>query len=135
MMGETLAQTVVGKKTKYAPGHWFNSAKFFDIEYQTYGNVSIEPNPEEEEHLFWKHSNKNQSIRLSFNPTTLELLGCISMGIRLRHSIFDQWLTDKEPMDRVIQNLNQANFDPEFYPTYEKELSLEWELSKAKLIL
>jgi len=135
MMGEALAETVVGKRTKYAPGHWFNSAKFFDIEYQTYGNVSIHPNPKDEHHLFWKHSNKNQSIRLSFDPTTLELLGCISMGIRLRHVVFDRWLTNKEPMDRVIQHFNQANFDPEFYPTYKKELSMEWELSKAKLIL
>jgi hypothetical protein len=57
------------------------------------------------------------------------------MGIRLRHVVFDRWLTNKEPMDKVIQHFNQANFDPEFYPTYEKELSMEWELSKAKLIL
>ena len=36
MMGETLAQTLAGNKTAYQPGPWFNSAKFFDIEYQTY---------------------------------------------------------------------------------------------------
>ena len=35
MMGETLAQTLTGKPTQYNPGHWFNSAKFLDIEYQT----------------------------------------------------------------------------------------------------
>jgi NAD(P)H-nitrite reductase large subunit len=39
MMGETLAQTICGNKTEYKPGHWFNSAKFLDIEYQTYGWV------------------------------------------------------------------------------------------------
>jgi NAD(P)H-nitrite reductase large subunit len=31
MMGETLAQTICNIPTKYKPGHWFNSAKFFDI--------------------------------------------------------------------------------------------------------
>jgi NAD(P)H-nitrite reductase large subunit len=39
MMGEALAQTLCGHKTPYNPGHWFNSAKFLDIEYQTYGWV------------------------------------------------------------------------------------------------
>jgi NADPH-dependent 2,4-dienoyl-CoA reductase/sulfur reductase-like enzyme len=39
MHGETLALTLTGKRPPYAPGHWFNSAKFLDIEYQTYGQV------------------------------------------------------------------------------------------------
>ncbi|NVK65147.1 MAG: FAD-dependent oxidoreductase, partial [Flavobacteriales bacterium] len=38
-MGETLAHTLTGNRVAYNPGHWFNSAKFFDIEYQTYGDV------------------------------------------------------------------------------------------------
>ena len=38
-MGETLAQTICGNRIQYNPGHWFNSAKFLDIEYQTYGWV------------------------------------------------------------------------------------------------
>ncbi len=38
-MGETVAQTICDNKTEYKPGHWFNSAKFLDIEYQTYGWV------------------------------------------------------------------------------------------------
>ena len=82
MMGETLAKTLVGEKTKYVPGNWFNSAKFFDIEYQTYGTVTSTPVYEEEQQLFWKHPKKNNSIRLSFNPSTNTLLGCITMGVR-----------------------------------------------------
>ena len=39
MMGETLAKTLTGEPKEYLPGYWFNSAKFFDIEYQTYGWV------------------------------------------------------------------------------------------------
>ena len=39
IMGETLAQTICGNPWEYNPGNWFNSAKFFDIEYQTYGWV------------------------------------------------------------------------------------------------
>ena len=130
IMGETVAQTICKKETQYTPGHWFNSAKFFDIEYQTYGTVTSTPVYEEEQQLFWKHPKKNNSIRLSFNPSTNTLLGCITMGVRLRHSVFDEWLTNKEPMDSVIKNFKTANFDPEFYPTYEKELTMEWETLK-----
>ena len=38
-MGETIAHTITGNRVEYNPGYWFNSAKFFDIEYQTYGDV------------------------------------------------------------------------------------------------
>ena len=39
MMGKTISQTICDKPTKYNPGIWFNSAKFFDIEYQVYGDI------------------------------------------------------------------------------------------------
>jgi NAD(P)H-nitrite reductase large subunit len=41
MHGETLAQTLIGKRTPYRPGPAFNSAKFLDIEYQTYGATPV----------------------------------------------------------------------------------------------
>jgi NAD(P)H-nitrite reductase large subunit len=50
--GETLGQTLSGKRTSYNPGPWFNSAKFFDIEYQTYGKVDSKQN-EEESSFYW----------------------------------------------------------------------------------
>ena len=54
MMGETLAKTLTGEPKEYLPGYWFNSAKFFDIEYQTYGWVLPEKG-ENEIHFHWKH--------------------------------------------------------------------------------
>ena len=47
MMGETVAQTICGNRLEYKPGHWFNSAKFMDIEYQTYGWVWAQPKEHE----------------------------------------------------------------------------------------
>ena len=56
MMGETLAQTICGNRIQYKPGHWFNSAKFLDIEYQTYGWVhGKKGKPDYEEQFHWKH--------------------------------------------------------------------------------
>ena len=66
MMGETVAQTICGNKTAYKPGHWFNSAKFLDIEYQTYGWVFSERNKTENEGYFqWKHP-KEAKMRYHF---------------------------------------------------------------------
>lgn len=123
MMGETLALTLCGNKTMYKPGNWFNSAKFFDIEYQTYGWVFSERNQKDyEQHFHWRHPKKNICITLAFRKDSNQLLGINTLGIRMRHKIFDQWLTEKKTIEFVISHLSYANFDPEFYRKYEKEI-------------
>lgn len=126
MMGETLAQSLTGTPTAYQPGHWFNSAKFFDIEYQTYGNIS--PKTDEEEiHFFWKHPSENCMIRIAYHPTNRLFLGINTFGIRMRHEVFDQWLNEKATVETVIEQLSKANFDPEFYPQYEPQIRSLWQ--------
>lgn len=120
MMGETVAQTLIGNRTAYNPGPWFNSAKFFDIEYQTYGWVSANNDPRNEEHIYWQHPEKNISLRLAYNPTTRIFLGVVNMGIRLKHEIFHKWLSLPTSINYVIEHLIETNFDPEFYPNYLK---------------
>ena len=39
MHGEALARIICGQRIPYNRGIWFNSAKFLDIEYQTYGTM------------------------------------------------------------------------------------------------
>lgn len=121
MMGETLAQTICGNKTMYKPGHWFNSAKFLDIEYQTYGWVFANPR-ENETHFHWKHEDDTKCITVCYNTLTNEFLGLNTFGIRMRHETFDKWLTEKRDVDYVMNHLPEANFDPEFYKHYEKDI-------------
>jgi NAD(P)H-nitrite reductase large subunit len=121
MMGETLAQTLTGNTIKYKPGNWFNSAKFFDIEYQTYGQVSAKPGQNEKQ-FHWQHKDKTKAITIAFEPTSKKFLGINTFGIRMRHPIFNRWLNEEQKIDHVLANLKQANFDPEFYTSYEKEI-------------
>ena len=121
MMGETVAQTICGNKLEYKPGHWFNSAKFFDIEYQTYGWVFANKK-EYEEHFHWKHNDDTKCITLAYHKDSNEFLGINTFGIRMRHEVFDSWLSEKRSADYVIQHLAKANFDPEFYRKFEKEV-------------
>lgn len=121
MMGEVLAQTICGNKMQYNPGHWFNSAKFLDIEYQTYGWVWAKPKDYENQ-FYWEHKSGKIAIRISYHKRTNEFLGINTFGIRMRHEFFDKVLRDKKSVDFVMENLKQANFDPEFYTHYEKEI-------------
>lgn len=135
MMGETLAQTLTGTKTEYNPGNWFNSAKFFDIEYQTYGLVSAHPE-DNEKHFHWKHSAKDLAITIAYNKETYEFLGINTFGIRMRHEIFDQILSDKRTLFHVAEHLKDCNFDPEFFNSYEEEIITKFNLEfKTKIKL
>ncbi len=131
MMGETLAQTICENKTEYKPGHWFNSAKFLDIEYQTYGWVFGNPK-EYEQQFHWIHEDDTKCITVSYHKETSEFLGINTFGIRMRHEVFDKWLTEKRDIDYVMQHLAEANFDPEFYSTSESEILSAYKKSQLQ---
>jgi NADPH-dependent 2,4-dienoyl-CoA reductase/sulfur reductase-like enzyme len=121
MHGETLAHTLCGHKTAYQPGMWFNSAKFFDIEYQVYGEVHRHPHPDEE-HLYWEHASGKKSIRICYDKVSHCVKGFNLMGIRYRHEVCERWIRNNTTVEEVLKNLRQANFDPEFNKRYEPEL-------------
>ena len=126
MMGETVAATICGQPTEYNPGIWYNSAKFFDIEYQTYGYVSAKPKKGEDV-LYWESEDGVRSLRIVFESTTKSVVGFNAFGIRLRHTVCDTWLRKRTPIDEVVSNLKEANFNPEFFKKFEKEVKSQFE--------
>jgi len=118
MHGETLAKTITGERTAYRPGHWFNSAKFMDIEYQTYGWVMSKPR-EGEEHFYWEHPDGKRAIHFNFDSTTKQFIGVNVFGMRMRHEVVDAWLKGEKDMGHVLSRLKDAHFDPEFYDSLE----------------
>lgn len=121
MMGETVAHTICGNRTKYEPGIWFNSAKFFDIEYQVYGDVQANP-PDHHTSIYWEHPAGRNSIRIVFDQNTTAVVGFNLMGVRYRHEVCEKWIKEKTSIEDVLQNLGIANFDPEFFKEYEGEI-------------
>ena len=120
-MGETLAKTICGPKTPYQPGNWFNSAKFFDIEYQTYG-LAAPKIAESQSELFWQNKEGNKSIRCVYEKSSGKFVGVNVLGIRLRQSFFEKVLNQKLDIQYVLDHLEDANFDPEFYKNHLKEI-------------
>jgi len=121
IQGETLAATLCGKRTAYNPGTFFNSAKFFDIEYQTYGTVNAR-HGEHEKSFYWEHEKGRICLRIVYHKTDETIIGFNALGMRLRHAICDQWLQQKKSIDEVMENLAQLNFDAEFSDRYEKSI-------------
>ena len=121
MMGATVAHTVCGKRSKYQPRIWFNSAKFFDIEYQTYGTV-LAKRRNHEDSLYWEHPDGKKCLHLVYDKTTQQFIGINAFGIRLRHDVFEEWLTEERDLRYVIEHFKATNFDPELYETYEMDL-------------
>jgi len=121
MMGETVAYNICGKSVEYQPGIWFNSAKFFDIEYQVYGTVLANP-PAEHQSLYWEHADGEKSIRIVWDDMSGMVIGFQTMGIRYRDEVCRQWIRDKAHIENVLMNLGLANFDPEFYDQYEADV-------------
>lgn len=120
IMGETLAQTLLGKRTPYRPGVFFNSAKFFDIEYQTYGDVSAElPADGGTQTFYWEHPSGRQCLRINYRADTGAVTGVNALGIRQRQEVWEQWITTQRDIRYVMSHLPQANFDPELFKQHE----------------
>ncbi|WP_425420325.1 NAD(P)/FAD-dependent oxidoreductase [Phaeodactylibacter xiamenensis] len=125
MMGETVAHTISGRPTEYDPGIWFNSAKFMDIEYQVYGDVSGRM-PDHYASVYWEHADGRKSIRIVYDQNTQEVVGFNLMGVRYRHEVCERWLAQKASVEAVLQHLGLANFDPEFYQQFEREVVAQY---------
>jgi NAD(P)H-nitrite reductase large subunit len=121
--GETLAQTLLGNRTRYERGILFNSAKFFDIEYQTYGLVNF--NLESEESLFWSDKEGKRCIRIVY--TKDGVIGFNLLGVRYRHRVCEAWIREKRSLEYVVEHLGEANFDPEFFEQCEKYIFAEYQ--------
>lgn len=118
IMGETVAETITGNRTNYNPGNWFNSAKLFDIEYQTYGWVKNKLEDGQSEFVY--QPNEEILLHFVFETESRKFVGINNFGIRLRHLVFDNWLNKGATIEEVLQDFQSANFDPEFYKKHEK---------------
>lgn len=133
IMGKAVANTICNKKDKYEPGVFFNSAKFIDLEYQTYGSVPAEPD-EGTSTFVWQHIKDNKLVRINYETESQKVTGVNTFGIRMRHEIWDGWLKNGTKIQEVIADLGKANFDPEFYKRYENEIITKYNSSTGSSV-
>jgi NADPH-dependent 2,4-dienoyl-CoA reductase/sulfur reductase-like enzyme len=122
--GELVADVIAGdaaggSRLAYDPGIWFNSAKFFDLEYQTYGRVNLDVPGEES--LYWKHSGGRKSVRIVHVGG--RVIGVNVMGLRWRHEVCERWIAEGRELGHVLGRLGEASFDPELFARHEPEIA------------
>ena len=134
IMGETVAHAIVGNKRAYQPGIWFNSAKFFDIEYQVYGLV---PNEIKDglEQFYWEDAKKPRAVRIVWDKNSRAFLGIHSFGIRLRHELCEKWIENKFPVEKALSELHKAAFDAEFTKQWIPHFVEEFQRQHAGYII
>ncbi len=119
MQANTAANVMCGDDETYDPGIWFNSAKFLDLEYQTYGKVTAKPGDGEHQ-LVWQNPESRHLIRVVY--TDKQVIGFNLLGVRYRHEVCEAWIRDGRPIDFVLDNLHHANFDPEFFKRHDDDV-------------
>lgn len=126
IQGETVAHTICGNTKIYQPGVFFNSAKFFDIEYQVYGDIPAHQD-DSTYSSYWNNTKDKKSLRINFNKESKAVTGFNLLGLRFRQEICDQWISTGASINEVLRHLEKANFDPEFHKKYEKEIHTTFE--------
>jgi len=118
LQGRLAAAVMAGEEARYDPGIWYNSAKFLDLEYQTYGRVNMRV--EGESNVYWEHPDGQHCARLVHLNGTI--IGFNTMGMRWRHEVCERWLAEERPVDWVVDHLEEIHFDPEFFRRHEAEI-------------
>jgi NADPH-dependent 2,4-dienoyl-CoA reductase/sulfur reductase-like enzyme len=114
--GRAAGAALAGEDVVYEPALWYNSAKFLDLEYQTYGFVSNVPR-EGERHLWWEHPDGRHGARIVHDGE--RVLAFNVMGIRWRQEVCERWIREGWPVERVLDRLGDAHFDPELFRRHE----------------
>jgi NAD(P)H-nitrite reductase large subunit len=108
--GELAGRSMLGDAIDYRPPIFYNSAKFFDIEYTTVGQVNDAPAGASS--FYCRIPGKEVSVRI------VEHLGAVigfnMLGSRWNHTFFERWITERRNLDYVIKALHLAQFDVEF---------------------
>jgi NAD(P)H-nitrite reductase large subunit len=108
--GKLVAQSLSGDRVSYTPPTFFNSSKFFDIEFTTVGEV--ENAPKNAKNFTKILPEKNASVRF----VTYEncLIGLNLLGGRVDHEVVVQWVEERRSLEYCLKNFKQAQFDVEF---------------------
>lgn len=126
LAGAAISDELEGKSlsASYVPDVFFNSAKFFSIEYQAYGRIA-----EGEPCALVTDSEQNRSIRICYSKADGRVHGFVLMGIRYRQEVCQEWIRAERDIEYVMRHLQEANFDPEFARRYEPEMQRSYKES------
>jgi NADPH-dependent 2,4-dienoyl-CoA reductase/sulfur reductase-like enzyme len=122
--GRVVARAMLGDEVIYRRGTWYNSAKFFDIEWTTAGwvpallNWDNTPLEVGAEIRSWFQRVPGQFVSQRVVVKGDRVVGFNMLGSRWDHEVFLQWIHDRRSLDFVLAHMAEAQFDEEFTPKF-----------------
>jgi len=110
--GRLAARSMMGDEVHYDPPLFFNSSKFFEIEYTTVGQVADAP--EGTMSLYRKHPERPITQRIAYEPESGQVIGFNMLGSRWNHVVLERWIRERRDIGFVREHLREAQFDVEF---------------------
>jgi NADPH-dependent 2,4-dienoyl-CoA reductase/sulfur reductase-like enzyme len=118
--GRVAAASMLGDEISYRRGTWYNSAKFFDIEWTTAGfvpallnwdNTPLDPGPDIKT-WFQRIPDRFESQRIISRGD--RVVGFNMLGSRWNHEPLLEWIHERRTLAYVLDHLHEAQFDEEF---------------------
>jgi NADPH-dependent 2,4-dienoyl-CoA reductase/sulfur reductase-like enzyme len=122
--GRVAARSMLGDDVTYRRGTWYNSAKFFDLEWTTAGWVPATVGPEgspvapppDLRTWFQQVPGRPESQRIVLRGD--RVVGFNMLGSRWNHELLLEWIEEERPLDWVLRRLGEAQFDEELSPRF-----------------
>lgn len=106
--GELAAKSMLGDAVTYSPPIFFNSSKFFDIEFTTVGAFGL-PGSQD---FHARVPGRDVSVRIA--EAGGMVAGFNMLGSRWNHNCFERWIAERRSLEYCMDRLHQAQFDVEF---------------------
>lgn len=111
--GRIAGKGLLGTRSSYARGTWYNSAKLMDIEYTTAGLVNWDL--EGETNWFFEETGRVRSTTRIVCQDD-RVVGFNMLGRRWDHTLLIEWIEQRRSLSWVLPRLHQAAFDTELVP-------------------
>lgn len=108
--GRVAGNNLFGDRRRYRPPTFFNSSKFFDIEYTTVGEVMRAPAGARS--IYLKMPGSRVSARVVHDGE--RVLGFNMLGSRWNHEVLQRWVDQRRSPEFVMAHLSRAQYDVEF---------------------
>jgi NADPH-dependent 2,4-dienoyl-CoA reductase/sulfur reductase-like enzyme len=123
--GRVAGASMLGEPVTYRRGPLYNSAKFFDIEWTTAGDLPVRVNMDGSkgelpaELRTWYQEAEGACVSHRIVCRGDKVIGFNFLGTRFDQEPLLQWIAEGRTLDYVLAHLGEAQFDEEFSARFE----------------
>jgi NADPH-dependent 2,4-dienoyl-CoA reductase/sulfur reductase-like enzyme len=110
--GERVAENICLQPRAYRPPTFFNSSKFFSVEYTTVGDYTTAVNADAS--LVVRGNRRNSMLRILFNKDSRRIQAINILGARVDHEQIMHWIESGLSVESCLQRFKETQFDVEF---------------------